>query len=67
MKKVFGLLSCLVIALNSWAQPTSNDIPNYETKKVTLTSGVEGSILQFASLTSGTVGYKTIPRYTYFF
>lgn len=49
------------------AQPTSNDIPNYEEKKVTLTPGLEGSILQFANLTSGTVGYTTIPRYSYFF
>ncbi len=49
------------------AQPTSNAIPNYETKKVTLTPGVEGSILQFAKLTSGNVTYKTIPRYSYFF
>ncbi len=67
MKKFICLLSFIVLMKNGMAQPTSNDIPNYETKKVTLTSGLEGSLLQFAKLTSGSVSYKTIPRYSYFF
>ncbi len=66
--RVFSLLflTLFFVRLLS-AQPISNSIPNYETKKVTLTSGVEGSLLQFATLKSGNLSYKTIPRYSYFF
>lgn len=60
-------MGLLFFANVAFAQPTSNDIPNYETKKVTLSSGMEGSLLQFAKVTSGSLRYTTIPRYSYFF
>jgi hypothetical protein len=67
MKKLLCLLILCLGILHAQAQPTGNDDVPDARKKVTLSSGLEGSILQFARLTSGGLTYKTIPRYTYFF
>lgn len=60
------LFFCLS-GMGASAQTSSGDLPDLKPKKVTLSSGVEGSLLQFANVTVGGFNYKTIPRYTYFF
>lgn len=62
---------CLMMMLSSitlQAQDKVEDAP-LKKKKISYSSGIEASILQFARISSTlkTVGLKTIPRYTYFF
>lgn len=65
MIKYLAVIICTFSAFTICAQPVGSDKKDIQ-KKVTLTSGINGSLLQFAQLKSGTVNYKTIPRYSYF-
>lgn len=65
MKIAACLLILILSGANIIAQPTSKE--DDVKKKVTLSTGIEGNILQFAQVTLGALSYKTIPRYTYFF
>lgn len=67
MKNICCLLLWLTCVFDALAQPTGNDDGPGARKKVTLSSGIESNLLQFAQVSSGTLSYKTIPRYTYFF
>jgi hypothetical protein len=67
MKFFTCLIVCVLLGLNMNAQPVSDDDGPDVKRKVTLSSGIEGNIFQFAKVTAGAIGFKTIPRYTYFF
>lgn len=67
MKKFCCMTLWLFFSVACFAQPTGNDDGPDARKRVTLSSGLEGSLLQFSQVSSGALAYKTIPRYTYFF
>jgi hypothetical protein len=69
MKKIYFIASLLcVFAINTHAQENSTEAP-LKNKKWSYSSGIEGSIIQFARFSTPfqTAGIKAIPRYTYFF
>lgn len=65
MKSLIILFFILLNVVTIYAQSDANDDDNI--KPISLSSGIEGNILQFATVTSGNVSYQTIPRYSYFF
>ncbi len=60
------LAALFYILPSTMAQDAVNDAP-VKPKKITLSSGVEGSLLQFAPFLSTVSPARTIPRYSYFF
>lgn len=69
MKKATNYLFALLILLynTTLAQTSSDDLPNLEKKKFSLTGGVESNLLQIASVSAGGVNLPTVLRYSYFF
>jgi len=65
--KITLLVSALFLFhASSRAQDQVQDAP-VKPKKITLSSGLEGSLIQFAPFLTAAPGGQTIPRYSYFF
>lgn len=65
IKKLFIFIFATTSAINLFAQEKTAD--NAKPKKIEISSGIEGSILQFANFTNSGQKITTIPRYSYFF
>ncbi|HNB80885.1 MAG TPA: hypothetical protein PLP34_07520 [Chitinophagaceae bacterium] len=67
MKKLILSLSlCILCTTSLLAQSTSGDASNKK-KKITMTTGVESNLLQFAFISPSSLDQCLWPRYTYFF
>lgn len=67
MKKITLTTAALLsFLLTMQAQDAVRDAP-VKPKKITMSSGVEGSLIQFAPFLTAAPGGQTIPRYSYFF
>lgn len=63
-KKIFTLAFCLLSLIQVKAQTES---PAPKNKRFQIESGIEGSLLQFAQVSSFNIKAKTVPRFSYYF
>jgi len=64
LKKITLLILTFILAINGFAQNSTSG--NAKPQSLELSSGIEGSILQFANFTNDSKSVTTIPRYTFF-
>ena len=64
LEKITLLFLSFILAINGFAQNSTSG--NAKPQSLELSSGIEGSILQFANFTNNSKSVTTIPRYTFF-
>jgi hypothetical protein len=64
LKKITLLFLSFMVFVTCFAQNTTSG--NSKPQSIVLSSGIEGSILQFANFTNDSKSVTTIPRYTFF-